>query len=137
VSARTPPIKQVGERGVRTLLNQSIGVDALNLPVGRSRARRAAADRARAVEQPDHNLSGRGIVPEDVALAVAVEIAGSGDGKGAPRRTGRAAADHRAAVQEPDNDLSGRGVVPEDVALAVAIKMAGARARKGAPRRTG
>src|SRR5262249_5584254 len=88
MSARTPPIQQVRERSARTLLSESIGVHALDLPVGCPRARRIAADHARAVEQPDYELAGCGVVPEDVALAVAVEIAGFRDGKRTHGRSG-------------------------------------------------
>src|SRR5262249_43237140 len=91
---------------VRTLLDQSIGVRALNHPGGRRRPGRTAADHRRAVEQPHHQLPGRVVDPEDVALAVAVEIAGFGDRPRHWYRTRRAAADHRRAVPEPHHHLS-------------------------------
>ena len=63
-----------------------------------------------AVHHPHADLAGRGVVPEDVALAV-----GSGDGPG-----GRHVADDRRlhdrrAVHEPDADIAA-GVAPQNVA---------------------
>src|SRR5262249_30877200 len=86
--------------------------------VRRCRTGRAARrEYRRAVEQPEHDLPGRGVVPDDVAEAVAVEIAGADDEPGARRRTGRAAGgQYRRAVHEPEHNLPRRGIVPEDVA---------------------
>src|SRR5262249_29413352 len=76
----------------------------------------AAAVTRRAVQQPDHCLPSARVEPEDVALAIAVEVAGAGDRPWAWHRTGRAAADHARAVEQPDQRLPGDGVVPEDIA---------------------
>src|SRR5262245_55707543 len=74
------PCSGAGRRRTRPLLSRSIGVHALDLPGTRRRAGRATvSEHRRAVEQPDYKLPGTGVGPEDVALAVAVEVAGLHD----------------------------------------------------------
>src|SRR5262249_2536875 len=72
---------------------------ALEQPIGPGRARRATGrEHRRAVDQPDHHLPFVRVLPEDVAVAVRVEVAGFEDVPGAGRRTRQATADHVRAV---------------------------------------
>ena len=67
------------------------------------------------------------VLPQDVGLAVAVEVAGALDVPARPRieRADGTDADRVGAVHQPDR---GRAVVvlPQDVGLAVAVEVAGA-----------
>src|SRR5262245_18012212 len=110
----------------------SIRVYALNVPGTYCRAGRTAADHARAIDQPDHEFSGRGVVPEDVGAAVAVEPASFSNRPWAWRRTRRTAeaysagALRRNAYDRPHHHLPGVRVVPDDAALAFTVEIAGA-----------
>src|SRR5208282_251155 len=86
-----------------------------------------------AIHLPDRHVAGR-VVPENVGLAVAVEVAGADD---RPAGGGRHGGDvrgggvqDRGAVHQPDRHIAGR-VAPENVAHAVAVEVAGADDRPG------
>src|SRR5262245_1458746 len=115
----------------------SIGVHALDQPGAWRGARRATPDHGRAVQEPKHYLSRARVEPEDVAFAVAVEIASFGNRPGARRRTGRTTADHGGAIEKPDHCCPRGAAEPEDVARPVAVEVAGAGHRPRASRRTG
>src|SRR6185437_14075151 len=85
----------------------------------------AAGDLARPVHFPDRRLAAR-VLPQDVGMAVAVEVAGSDRVPAWPRNGAhRPAADDVAPVHLPDRDLAGASVLPQDVRMAVAIEVAG------------
>src|SRR5205085_2116450 len=81
-----------------------------------------------AVHEPDINLAVARVLPHDVALPVAIKIAGS---RYSPAREGCSALDISTtllvslAVHEPDVDLAVARILPHDVALPVAVKIAG------------
>src|SRR5437764_895543 len=124
------------KRARHAAIASSIAVHSLDQPRARRRTGRAAADHRRAVQQPDHDLSGRRVVPGDVAEPVAVEVAGAGDRPWARRGTRRAAADHAGAIEQPHQQLAGCAVAPEDVVEAVAVEVALSDDRPRARRRT-
>src|SRR5260370_8255389 len=79
----------------------------------------------RAVHQPHGHIAAR-VTPQDVALAVTVEVAGSDHGPGGghisdPRRIG---IQDGAAVHFPDCNIAA-GIAPEDVPLATAVEVTG------------
>ena len=78
----------------------------------------------RAVHEPDRDVAA-GVAPENVGLAVAVEVAGADDW---PRWSGTLprppADDDCRAVHQPDRHVAA-GVAPENVAVAVAVEVAG------------
>ena len=94
--------------------------NAGNLPGRRHRPEVYRLDDIGAVHHPHSDLVGRGVVPEDVALAVR-----SGN---SPRRW-HVADDRRLhdrrAVHEPDAEVAA-GVTPQNVAVAVAVEVTGA-----------
>src|SRR5262249_35213357 len=78
--------------------------------------------------QPDYNLSGDVVVPNDVGLAVAVDVARAGDQPAASRRhrARRATArEHSRAIHQPDHIIPGVSVAPKNVAPTVAIEVTG------------
>src|SRR5712692_501417 len=85
----------------------------------------AIADQAGPVEQPYTDFASTGVAPQDVGLAVAVEVADAGN---LPVRVAdggeRARADHAGPVEQPDKDFAIAGVAPQDVGLAVAVEVA-------------
>src|SRR5208282_2758160 len=88
-----------------------------------------------AVHLPDRHVAGR-VAPEDVALAVAVKVAGTDDRPDAGRHGGDVrggGVQDRGAVHLPDCHVAGR-VVPENVGLAVAVEVALPDDRPGAGR---
>ena len=90
-------------------------------PIGRDGRHRAGADDAGPVHHPQVDEA-RGVAPEDVRLAVAVEVAEALDG---PRRVDGAqgaGGDDAGAVHEPDVQRA-RGMAPEDVGPAVAVEV--------------
>src|SRR6266436_4002174 len=106
----------------------SIGVGALDRPHGgyvccnQQRLRDLSA-----VHEPDRYVAA-GVIPEKVALTIAVEVAGFGD-----RPAGRGEADTSSqgdlrAIHQPDSHVAA-GVAPKNVALAVAVEVPGADSR--------
>src|SRR5262249_13840535 len=77
-------------------------------------------------------LPRRAVAPEDVASAVAVEVALSNDPPRARRGSERTTADYARAVHQPVQHLAGGRVVPEDVAHAVIVEL-----MRGGPRAKG
>src|SRR5262249_43202938 len=73
-------------------------------PGARRRTGRTAADHARAVHEPVHNLPAAGVVPNDVAQAVAIEVVGASGPCG--EHPGRASA---TVVPRPAHDGSVAG----------------------------
>src|SRR5712691_3670707 len=80
------------------------------------------------VHEEHRVLACRAVAPQDVGLAVAVEVA---DSHNAPVEVGHrvdgSVAQNRSAVHEPDYVLAGRAVAPQDVGLAVPIEVADPR----------
>src|SRR5262249_22806110 len=83
---------------------------------------RTAADHGSAVHKPDHNLSAGHVAPEDVGIAITIEVPGP---VGRDKSLLRTAADHGSAIHKPDHNLSAGHVAPEDVGIAVAVEVAG------------
>src|SRR6185312_14212534 len=85
----------------------------------------AAGDLARPVHFPDRRLAAR-VLPQDVGMAVTVEVAGS-DRVPAWAWNGahHPAADQVQPVHFPDHDLACARVLEEDVRVAVSIEVAG------------
>src|SRR6266851_3806643 len=76
------------------------------------------------VHEEHRVLAGRAVAPQDVGLAVTVEVADSRDTPVEIRnRSEHRAARNGGAVHEPDYVLTGRAVAPQDVGLAVSIKV--------------
>ena len=80
---------------------------------------------------PDLRFAGQLVVPEQVGLAVAIEIVDAGD---APRRThqvsaaiaigiDRSSADARGSTHVPYLRFAGRSVVPDEVGFTVAVEV--------------
>src|SRR5208282_3861312 len=115
----------------------SVGVGALDGPDARRHGgdvRGGGVQDRGAVHLPDRRVAGR-VVPENVAHAGAVEVAGFDDRPG-----GRHGGDvrgggvqDRGAVHLPDRHVAGR-VAPENVGIAVAVEVAGADDRPSAGR---
>src|SRR5213078_4508705 len=83
-----------------------------------------AADYGGAIHEPDRVLSGRAVAPQDVDLAVTVEVTRPGEVPVQVReRQDRGAARDGAADHEPDRVLTGALVVPQDVGLPVAVEI--------------
>ena len=78
-----------------------------------------------AVHLPHRDLA-LGVLPEDVGLAVAVEVAGVGDVPIGADRADRGVGGDVVAVHLPHRDLAAV-VVQQDVGLAVAAEVAGRR----------
>src|SRR6266480_7473517 len=80
---------------------------------------------AQPVHQPDVVLAHRDVAPQDVGLAVAIEVA---DPLHLPRlvaqRVDRTRPGDRETVHQVDVVLAGRGVAPQEVGLAVAVEVA-------------
>src|SRR5258708_9457900 len=106
----------------------AVAVEIARLDDRPSCGRRAETDgqhELRAVHQPHGHIAAR-VTPQDVALAVTVEVAGSGHGPGGghisdPRRIG---IQDGGAVHFPDCTVAA-GVAPENVPLAIAVEVAG------------
>src|SRR6185295_6676399 len=101
----------------------------------------AARGERGAVHVPDIDSAGGGIAPNNVALAVAVEVTGILDLPVGRLRGDCALGGEGGAIHLPDIDLAGGGVAPQDVALAIAVEIPGAldlpvgSPRSGHPRR--
>src|SRR5579864_5478072 len=88
----------------------------------------AARNLGGAVHKPDRVIAGRVVVPQDVGLAVCVEVADPRDTPVKIRhRGGSGTARDRSPVHEPDRVIAGRAVVPQDVRLAVSVEVADPR----------
>src|SRR5262249_60869329 len=87
----------------------------------RRAAGRAAPRDRRAVQEPGDGHAG-GMAPEDVGLAVTVEVGGSHDGPIGAHEARRTGAGDRGAVQEPGEERPS-GVAPQDVSLVVAVEI--------------
>src|SRR5882672_3732176 len=100
-----------------------------NAPVEiRFRSEHRAARNRGAIHEPDYVLAGGAVAPQDVGLAVPVEVADPRDAPvEIPYRTDNMPAQNRSAVHEPDRDLAGGAVAPQDVGLAVPIEVADSR----------
>src|SRR6266849_950869 len=89
-----------------------------DVPVGGRAARRPLPDDAGPVQQPLID-GARGVAPENVGLAILVEVAHTHDLPVGAGPTGRARADHTGPVQLPYVE-GARGVMaPENVGLAI------------------
>src|SRR5215831_17560291 len=98
-------------------------------PIGAERAAgdRAAADRGSAVQELDFDEVIALVFPDEIGLAVAVEIPGADH---SPTRAERvvangAAADRRRAVEELHFDEAIALVLPQEIGLAVAVEIPG------------
>ncbi len=86
------------------------------------------------VHFPDRDLAGAPILPQDVGVAVVVEIARPDRFPDKPRiGAHRAAADDTVLVHLPDRGLAGARVLPQDVGEAVAVEIAGPDGMKTRP----
>src|ERR1700722_18856590 len=114
-------LRKTGSRSAPLL----IGVLPLDRPGGRDVADTLCRQDACAVHEPDGGIPA-GVAPQEVALAVAVEVAGQ---RQRPGWDGYVAdADSRQngrSVHQPDRGVAA-GVAPDDVGLAVGIEVAGA-----------
>src|SRR5437773_4025971 len=80
---------------------------------------------AQPIRQPDVVLAGRGVAPQDVGLAVAVEVADPLHLAGlVAHSVDRTLRGDRETVHQVDVVLAGRGVAPQDIVLAVAVEVA-------------
>src|SRR6185312_7194737 len=84
-----------------------------------------AADDAGPVHFPDHGLPVARVLPENVGVAVAIEVAGPDRGPARPGIGDGPAADDAGPVHLPDRHLP-ICVLPQDVGMAVAVEVAGA-----------
>src|SRR5437660_754275 len=109
-------------RGARTT---SIGVGALDRPdAGWRVSDPGSLFDLRPVHEPDRYIAA-GVMPEKVALAVAVEVAGFSDRPhGGDVSEGRSLSDLRA-VHQPDGYIAAV-IMPQNVALAIAVEVLGA-----------
>jgi hypothetical protein len=109
----------------------SVGVRTLDRPNGVDSSEGSGRRQDRqSVHEPDRGIAA-GVAPENVALAVAVEVTGFPDrpiGGHCAEQPGRR--QDRQAVHEPDRGIAA-GVAPENVGLAVAIEVAGSHDRPG------
>src|SRR2546425_1134380 len=115
VSARTASLRSI-----------SIGVGALNSPVQRNAAGIPGLQDLQAVEQPGRYRAAVEVAPEDVALAVRIEVAGLDDVPVGRHSRVATTLRHADAVHQPHRDRTGVVVAPENVALAVTVEVAGA-----------
>src|SRR6266436_5907318 len=99
----------------------SVDVEALDRPAGRWASNPGRRD-LRAVHEPDPHIAA-GVLQENVALAVAVEVAGLGD-RPAGGHSSHPGRRRLGAIHEPDPHVAA-GVLPENVALAVAVEVPG------------
>src|SRR5205823_6492161 len=89
----------------------------------------------RPVHQPDHGIAG-GVAPENVALAVAIEIGGADNGPGGPDIAERGilldgyAAIGLTGAEQPHRRVAA-AIAPEPVVEAVAVEVALAHQRPG------
>src|SRR5882672_2957972 len=98
-----------------------------NAPVEiRFRSEHRAARNRGAIHEPDYVLAGGAVAPQDVGLAVPVEVAVPRDAPVEIRYRSEvgSAARNRGAVHEPDRVRAGCVVVPQDVGLAIPVKVA-------------
>src|SRR5712691_9394264 len=107
----------------------SICVGALDRPHGGYVSNPRRLRDLGAVDEPDRHVAA-GVAPQNVAVAVAVEVPGAGDRPG-----GRYVSDPHhlgdlRAVHQPDGHVAGR-VAPQNVALAIAVEVPGAGDRPG------
>src|SRR5205823_8244809 len=80
---------------------------------------------AQPVHQPDVILASRGVAPQDVGLAVAVEVTDPLHLPGlVAQRVDRTRPGDRETVHQPDVVLAGRSIAPQDVGLAIAVEVA-------------
>jgi len=73
------------------------------------------------VHEPDVDLPGGAVLPQDIGLAIVIEIANAGNipVQGDVRAP---AAGKRGAVHQPDEDFAGGAVAPQDVTLASPVR---------------
>src|SRR5258707_2663022 len=80
----------------------------------------------RAVHEPNRNVAASGVAPQNVAIAVTVEVARPSDleAGGDISHARRVGIQDRGAVHFPNRNVAA-GIVPQDIALAVAVEVAG------------
>ena len=91
-------------------------------PIRRQLSNDSRLQDLRTVHEPDADVA-LIVHPEDVGLAVAIEVSGTGDRPVERDRAEAAALYDLCAVHQPHADIAD-GVAPENVALAVAIEVA-------------
>src|SRR5215467_15458757 len=101
----------------------SIGVGALDRPDGGDISDPRRLCDLRAVHEPDRHIAA-GVMPENVALAVAVEIARLDDRPSCRCRAETDGQHELRTVHQPHGNIAAR-VTPQDVALAVTVEVAG------------
>src|SRR5258708_38935534 len=97
-----------------------------------SHARRIGVQDTDAVHEPNRNVAAGGVAPQNVALAVTVEVARPSDLEADgdishPRRVG---IQDGGAVHFPDCDVAA-GITPHNVAVTVGVEVAGGRKKRG------
>src|SRR5258708_28785461 len=99
----------------------SICIGTLDRPDGGDTCNPCRLRDLRAIHEPDRHIA-TGVLPENVALAVAVKVAGPHD-----RPAGGSRADNRGlldlrAVHHPPRHIAA-GITPQHIALAVAVEV--------------
>src|SRR5580704_8614124 len=93
-----------------------------NLPIVADNAERASTDQINPI-QPSFVNFATVVPPQDVGLAVGIEVANPSNVPVVADRAGRASTDHLGPVHKQDVDFTG-GVPPQDVGLAVTVEVA-------------
>src|SRR6266478_4216821 len=120
-------IKVAGKPDPNLLL--SVGVGALDGPDGGDISYPRRLRDLRAVHQPDRHIAA-GVMPENVAHAIAVEVPGSDDRPGGRYTSDPHDLRYLRAVHQTDRNIAA-DVAPENVALAVAVEVPGSDDRPG------
>src|SRR5215469_7733246 len=101
----------------------SLGIAALDHPIGGDGAEVRRRGYLEAVHEPDRHRAGVGVAPEKIALGVAIEITGLGNRPIAPNRSHGLELRKLQAVEQPDRHRSGIAVAPENIGAAVTVKI--------------
>src|SRR5512146_1361134 len=95
-----------------------------DLPGGRENTQVAPGRLSGAVHDPDAAVAGERVLPEDVGVAVAIEVAGARNHPAGGNAAHGEPGDFGGPVHGPRPVLSGRRVLPKDIGVAVAIEIA-------------
>src|SRR6266566_5523879 len=102
----------------------SIGVEALDGPVGPDRGDARSPHDLQPVHEPHRHRAAAAIAPEDVAHEVSVEVAGLDDRPVEWHHAQPPGMQDLVSAHQPDHHRAGAGVAPEDVRRAVAVEIA-------------
>ena len=82
---------------------------------------------AHAIHVPDQIITGRGVAPKDIGLAIPVEVSRADDSPGLIRNGKKARPiGQDYPVHVPDHVFTSSDVAPEDICVAVIVKVPGA-----------